>query len=480
MTPTTLAVLLVTLVIGAVLMCLGWRGRRIDRAPICRGCRFDLTGVLPEGRTCPECGAGLARPNAVRVGRRRRLWPVAAFGLMLAGAPLSLLGMAGYAVLTGDSLTQFMPVGVLLAQAKHGSPNAIVDAGAELVARHKAGKLSDAQRQKIIGTILDIQGDPAALWDEVLGDFIEVGRIDGAVDDRQYQRFLNQAVVFEFATRPVIGVGDPVPVSVRKQQDRVGTGSTIVVHIAIEDLRNGVSTLDQWRDVHPAGDGTISRVMHAPGYNFSAWGSASGVSSGNSTQYFSRLPNPALALGPQELTIDFNLEGQLYVMGRPQVMREGSDSCLRASTRLGFEVVPEDQRELTRIPASEEMNTRLIREVGLQANIYERRSLGPGGVMLTFDFSHLPVPLAHGVFVVLGDSELPVGSVQQTAADQTQPAAPRRWGIETHLGPGVLPDDARSLTVILRPNPALALDRPDLQAIYEGELVFRGVQIERR
>ena len=42
----------------------GVRGRRIDSAPVCGGCRFNLSGVYPAAQTCPECGGDLSKAKA--------------------------------------------------------------------------------------------------------------------------------------------------------------------------------------------------------------------------------------------------------------------------------------------------------------------------------------------------------------------------------------------------------------------------------
>lgn len=75
MTPPILAALLAALIFGVALLLLGLRGRRMDRSPVCRDCGFDLAGILPDGKTCPECGSGLNRAKAVRIGRRERPLP---------------------------------------------------------------------------------------------------------------------------------------------------------------------------------------------------------------------------------------------------------------------------------------------------------------------------------------------------------------------------------------------------------------------
>ena len=46
---------------SAVVLVVGWRGRRVNRHPICRRCEFDLFGRPAEATRCAECGADLRR-----------------------------------------------------------------------------------------------------------------------------------------------------------------------------------------------------------------------------------------------------------------------------------------------------------------------------------------------------------------------------------------------------------------------------------
>lgn len=61
---TTLAIALATLLLllGLVLIDLGWRGRRIGDHPTCRKCGFDLSGLAVGIGPCPECGRTLDTP----------------------------------------------------------------------------------------------------------------------------------------------------------------------------------------------------------------------------------------------------------------------------------------------------------------------------------------------------------------------------------------------------------------------------------
>ncbi|MFT3683753.1 MAG: hypothetical protein QM783_02305 [Phycisphaerales bacterium] len=91
MSTTALLILIGILLAGVVMVVLGRRGRKLNNHPQCRWCGFDLEGVYPQTPTCPECGAGLKRQNAVRMGVRRRSIPVMVVGVLLVAVPLAPL-----------------------------------------------------------------------------------------------------------------------------------------------------------------------------------------------------------------------------------------------------------------------------------------------------------------------------------------------------------------------------------------------------
>ncbi|TVQ51861.1 MAG: hypothetical protein EA377_11415, partial [Phycisphaerales bacterium] len=70
-------------VVGLVVACIGWRGRRIDDHPVCRGCGFDLYGLSHNNEHCPECGRQVGVVRSVRTGNRKRRPALIALGVML-------------------------------------------------------------------------------------------------------------------------------------------------------------------------------------------------------------------------------------------------------------------------------------------------------------------------------------------------------------------------------------------------------------
>jgi len=94
-----LAPLIVAFVLGVVLLRAGLRRRAEGDTPVCRRCDFDLSGITPLVK-CPECGADLALPKAVRVGAPRRRPAMAWAGAALLLAALTTGGVHAYRTLT--------------------------------------------------------------------------------------------------------------------------------------------------------------------------------------------------------------------------------------------------------------------------------------------------------------------------------------------------------------------------------------------
>ncbi len=96
-----LAIIIVALglLIGVTLIALGLRGRRINDHPICRGCGFDLVGVVPAKSVCPECGRDATGPGAIRQGQRRRRPGLIVLGVAIVAlsASSSLIRTSGVA-----------------------------------------------------------------------------------------------------------------------------------------------------------------------------------------------------------------------------------------------------------------------------------------------------------------------------------------------------------------------------------------------
>lgn len=78
--------------IAAVLLVLGFRGKRVGNLPVCGSCSFDVSGIATSTTSkCPECGDVLG--GNVKTGRKqKRIWMlVVGFLLLLLPGAIILL-----------------------------------------------------------------------------------------------------------------------------------------------------------------------------------------------------------------------------------------------------------------------------------------------------------------------------------------------------------------------------------------------------
>ncbi len=242
------AVLLLALLAGAALLWRGLRGRTVDDHPLCRRCRFDLTG-LPAGRAnCPECGADLAAPQSKIVGHRERRRGPVALGLALLIPALLAGGGAAWWAGSDFDFTPHKPVWLLVRQADGPAAPGTDAAREELFRRLAAGELSGpqmagltglavrrvaaapaawptrwglavlagfqggtlsaAQTDAVTDRALAIQSDPAIPWDFAWGDWVEQARAAGKASDARWRRYARQAVPpLTVRVRPRVAAG---------------------------------------------------------------------------------------------------------------------------------------------------------------------------------------------------------------------------------------------------------------------------------
>jgi hypothetical protein len=97
---------IVVLFVGVLMTVMAVRSWRVDRhlargdQPACASCHYDLSGV--QARECPECGAALAAPGAVRRGT------LTADALAVTGCVV-LGGVGGLLMLMGALALAFGP-----------------------------------------------------------------------------------------------------------------------------------------------------------------------------------------------------------------------------------------------------------------------------------------------------------------------------------------------------------------------------------
>jgi hypothetical protein len=224
--------------LGALLVALGRRGRRINDHPQCTWCGFDLHGVFPGVATCPECGAGLLRkhgPRTVRVGvrvRQRGMIVAGVVALVLATLPM---GLIGYAAVTGTAIAKHLPLGGLELLVRFGGQARADEVANELTDRMVRGTLDAGQTARAVEMAIAYQGDATREWTRAWADLLERCRLSG-LTAAQEGLIVAQALAklsVRLVTRPKVARGAFVPVDIEPGPARLATDQQVQVHVVL-------------------------------------------------------------------------------------------------------------------------------------------------------------------------------------------------------------------------------------------------------
>ncbi len=481
--------LLAAMALGVALVWLGMRGRRINRNPSCRWCGFDLSGAPAEGVTCPECGAGLKREGAVRIGQRRRMWGVAAVGAGLVLAPGAAVVVTTYAIVTGANVNEYKPLGLLLWEARHGAAAASQAAANEVLCRRQGSLLSEKQALRVLETALDIQGDPDRPWCEEWGDFVEMSRTDGIATDEHYERFTRQAALIQVETRPQMCPGDPLPVVATLVEARIGSGGEFVAVVWITDLTlNGQPASDLAPRQGESGS-NVSQMFPPGCAMFMLVGSGTGFTPGTTDVDASvgALATVSQDATPGPATVGATLTCRVEAVGSQTgysfspvstTPKEGKGVSVRQITAEA-RIVPPGTVDVELISPTEEFSERLAE--ALIPETMQARSGEQGlSIRISFPMSRLPVPIACDVFWRIGEQEWMVGSLTSGAGvgGNAQSGWITRRG-SRYVSGSCDAATADGVELVLKPNPHLALGTADLTSIYGGEIVITNDRIKK-
>ena len=182
-------VIALSLLLGLALTAHGLRGRRTDDHPLCRRCRFDLTGRAPDSTRCAECGAELARPRAVVVGHRRRRRGPLLVGILLLVPAIGLGGVLGWGRATQVNWLAYAPLWYLLREASSIDPARRTPALAEVSDR--AGRLNGGQWDAVADAAIAYQADGKKPWEAGWGDVLALGAGPARPSDNRWARYVD-------------------------------------------------------------------------------------------------------------------------------------------------------------------------------------------------------------------------------------------------------------------------------------------------
>lgn len=219
---------------GVVLVLTARRGRRLDDHPTCRRCRFDLIG-LPEGsESCPECGAALDGPRAIRLGNRRmHRWRLAT-GLALLLLSLGVIGGTIAARVARYDIIRAMPAWVLLRQAP-STPDAV----AELERRMGLGELSAPNARAAVDLAMARQKSPTASWSPTWGDLLDHAWNQGVLTPEERAQSLLDGIAFSLNVRKRVQQGGRLGMTLEASRARLGSMTSVSFKQSLEDGKIG-------------------------------------------------------------------------------------------------------------------------------------------------------------------------------------------------------------------------------------------------
>jgi hypothetical protein len=202
-------------VFGVTLSVVAMRGRRVDDHPVCRRCRYDLTGLADaSSRLCPECGVDLSRPRAIAIGNRVRRSRMLAGATIAAGISVAIFGALLAGVASNPKYLVYKPLWWVKLDAVSSS-SLQGDALAEILLRYDAHTIPASSLSPVVDDLLVRQANPNLPWIGAAGDFIEGAHARGAANNAQWQRYFDQMVTASAVVRPVMCRGDPIPVHIK-------------------------------------------------------------------------------------------------------------------------------------------------------------------------------------------------------------------------------------------------------------------------
>jgi hypothetical protein len=487
-------ILLGSIGLGLVLVWFGLRGKRLNDHPVCRQCRFDLSGS-PEGTvTCPECGAGLKRPGSTRIGQRRKRTVCIGLGAVLVGLPAAALATTAYAMLTGADVHKYMPVGFLLWEARHADAARSKAVAAELLARYNGKKLEEEQVTRVMECALDVQGDERLPWATEWGDLIETGRSDGKLSEADQARFRVQSAVVALKPRPRVRIGDPAPLVISLKEARIGSSTALQSQVIFKSATVDGKPMKQARVKAPGGFATtFTSPMLGWFQLFGASNRMWGGQAYGQAALLLDLPKD-LEAGPKQIQIS------VYIVTKPQSTRSSfsfstgaprkNDPDARLVERtVSVLVDPADVKGVELVQPSADVKEKMRRMAeasDLRVQVFDQGGVfsvvGPSGPIgsasMTFSIDGRPMEGAFDVLWRSGEREWPIGTLTTgTGADPNGYTLGPGMDAQRYVYGQVQGFDADTVDVVLRPSEKAAARTIDLTRIYGEEIVAKDVHV---
>jgi len=471
---------------GVAAIVFGCRGRRIDDHPLCRRCRYDLSGIGENPERCPECGRDLrSASRGIRTGnRRRRRWAIAS------GIALILLAVGVGATLWTAEANRFnwypyKPFWLLTRGVTSADADTASASREEVMRRLREGHLSRDQIQRYADTILKIQSDPDQPWFIMYGDFVETAWQSGHIGDETIAEYLRTAVAaaLSFTTRDRLYRDSEITWLLERGRMRVGESDLFAAYTTDFSLKaDGVVLADRGGgrfSVRPSSSGAGGSWMpHGLDLGEHQIVCEATVFVGLDVE--DETPRASAPTSPAERRDEI-----MARMREARSNREQEEQRLRenaiVAVELRFEktltIVPDD----VQIVATFEDET--VRDQIRQAVIHQ-----PHPTTSTEDGTRIrygclmmkaPISVSFDVFVRTNDGREWLVNAIVGEQGRTARAARAAASISRALHAD-FPADEHIVDVILRANPHWAIENPRIDEVWRGEIVFENVDLDAR
>ncbi len=476
MSPSMLLWLVGVVAIGVVLLIWGLRGKRINDHPVCRQCRFDLSGQ-PEGTiTCPECGAGLKRDGSIRTGQRRKRPIAIGLGSLAIVLPMLAVGTLVFALVTGQDLNSYKPIGMLAWEARRADATRTKIVAAELRRRLTTKGVSKQTYDRIVQMALDHQGDVNRAWSPEWGDIIEQAVADAKITKEDRSRYRRQAAVVKFEARPRVRAGEDIPVVAKVVEKRIGGSATLMALAQLKD-----ATVDgakaKLMGIADPGRGRVSEVGAQSTWFYlygtsNAWGRAD--MPGGRLVTLLRLP-PGSTPGRKVVNMSLGTmtieQPNAAGMSWPSAIKKDDPDTRFHEASIAIDVIAADAPGVEVVtPAPDDVKKMELLLEPTGCSMY-----GGGQVTMTFNVENRPMDFAFDVVLKNAQKEWRVGPLTSgthggsmqyyfNGGDKQRPV----YGTVSGFRGG-------KVDVVLRPSEKAALQTTDVTRIYGQEIVFKDV-----
>lgn len=424
-------------VFGAVILTFGLRRARRGSDPHCAKCHHNLSG-LKNAAHCPECGADLARPRAVKPGAPYRRLRWAAVGLFMLVVSLVLLIAGGYFRTDPAAVMPWLPDWAVAMQAT-GLGDYEAEARTELMNRLNLGALGEGTVDELVAHALAVQADRTVPWDGYWGNVVETAHRRGMVSPESWQAYIAEGMRVPIRARKRVRPGDRLPIEVKTEYrfgSLTGEARFMVFAPVPEDWQ---PDLERW-----------------PG-----WIGASVPSGGLMTTSI-----PLELAEPGSHNVRIGVTFALMDSTTQQAMGKGF-----YTTTAPIELADDDQLR----PLDEDVSPDEVRATLAVRNIRISRYRGPRGnasldgmVSLVQRAGPTRWPLALRIFARINGVEYEVGTMAAPPG-----SAHQGWGIWEAAD---FPETIERIDIIFSADPDIARHTLDVFDYWNGEVLYENVE----